>query len=560
MWLVTIHWAQQNRKEEKNMRKRFIATTLTMAMCASLFAGCSSGSGSSSQSGSSASGGDVTFTIGYSMEPPSMDPKDFNTTACTLIGYDCYDTLLNFAMDGSELEPCIAESWEQVDDTTYTYKIRDDIKFSDGNAMTMDDVLFSMERVKNDAYSMSYLFDSVDHFEVDADTWTLTVYLKEPNATWKFVPATSPCTIVEKAVVEKEGDDYGQLTGSVVGTGPYMLDKWESGTEITLKKNPYYWNDPDSLDVDKVVYEVIEDDTSRALAAQSGQIDYARNLTTDTLPTYESAQNMTINAYDGTTANYLAYNCEKAPFDDANARKAISYCIDKEAYTSLIGGKYATAKKSLFIPSSMYEIDKDAWNEEDESLESYQQDYAKAKECLAASKYPDGFEFNLYTSATYKTGAEAIQNMIKESGLPITVNIVEYQNSDSFSISYGYTTDDDGHRVYDALMTGWVSDWLDPTGYMANCLYGKSNYAGGANKSAYSSDQFDDLLHQSYLTSDDAQRSELMLNAMKIAVEDCPVDTLYETKDTYIINDKFEYEEGPNFFWNFSVANVHLKK
>ena len=137
---------------------------------------------------------------------------------------------------------------------------------------------------------------------------------------------------------------------------------------------------------------------------------------------------------------------------------------------------------------------------------------------------------------------------------------MEYQNSDSFSISYGYTTDDEGHRVYDALMTGWVSDWLDPTGYMANCLYGKSNYAGGANKSAYSNEQFDDLLHQSYLTSDDAQRSELMLNAMKIAVEDCPVDTLYETKDTYIINDKFEYEEGPNFFWNFSVANVHLKK
>lgn len=530
-------------------------------MAVSLFAGCSSSGTASASAGGTEGGadGEVTFTIGFQQEPPSMDPKDFNSSACTLIAYDCYDTLLNFSMDGSELEPCLAESWEQVDDTTYTYKIREGVRFSDGNDMTMEDVLYSMERVTNEAYSMSYLFDSVDYFETDEETWTLTVHLKQPDATWKYVPATSPCTIVEKAVVEAEGDNYGQLSGSCVGTGPYMLESWESGAEIVTVKNPYYWNDPDSLDVDRVVFEVIEDETSRALAAQSGQIDYARSLSSATLPTYQACSDMTIVNYDATTASFLAFNCEKAPFDDVNARKAVAYCIDKSTLTSLIGGEYATEQGAFILPRSMFLLDEEAWNAANDTLESYQQDYDKAREALAASNSPDGFSFDMYCTAANKTGAEAIQSMINESGLPITMNIIEIQNSDSFSIGYGYTVDEDGYRVYDMFYTGWVSDWLDPTGYMRNCLWGGSNYQGGANKAAYTNEAFDDLLNQSYLETDDSVRSQLMLDAMELAVEDCPYVTMYETNDTYIISNDFEYEEGPNFFWNFTVANVHTK-
>lgn len=556
------------------MKKKLLSVIVATVMLGTLFTGCSSeGAGSTASNGTTGStaestagpsavaeNGEVTFTIGFGSEPPSMDPQDFNTSACTLIGYDCYDTLLNFAMEGSELESCLAESWKQIDDTTYVYNIRKGVKFSDGNDMTMEDVLYSMERVTKDAYSMSYLFDSVDHFEVDETEYTLTVYLKQPDATWKFVPATSPCTIVEKAVVEAEGDNYGTLSGSCVGTGPYMLNSWESGTEITLVKNPYYWNDPESLDVDKVVYEVIEDETSRALAAQSGQIDYARSLSAETLPIYESAQGMSINTYSGTSASYVAFNCEVAPFDDVNARRAVAYCVDKDAYTGIIGGKYATRKDAFFMPTSMYAIDKEAWTKAGAESTDYNQNYEKAAEALAASKYADGFDFTIYTVARSKTGAEMIQSMIQGSGLPITCTIVEIQPSESFAVSYGYAVDDNGHRVYNALMTGWLSDWLDPTGYLANCLAGRSNYQGGANKSAYASAEFDKFLDESYLSDDDAVRSELMLNAMKVAVEDCPLITLYESLDTYIIDDQFEYEEGANFFWNFSVANVHLKK
>ena len=502
---------------------------------------------------------EVVFTIGYGYEPSTLDPRDFNSTACTLIGYDCYDTLLNFSMEGSDLEPCLAESWEQIDDTTYVYKIREDVKFCDGNAMTMEDVLYSMERVTEETYSMSYLFENVDHFEINEETWELTVYLTQADATWKYVPATSACIVVEKAVVEAEGDKYGTLEGSCVGTGPYMLESWESGTQIVTVKNPYYWGDPDTLDVDKVVMMIVEDDTSLALAAQSGQIDYARSLPTSTLSIYESIEDMTVYSYDGTSAYFLAFNCQTEPFNDVNARRAVAYCIDKDVYTSLIGGTYATSQGAFILPRSMFYLDEDAWNDANDTLESYQQDFEKAAEALAASSYPDGFEFDFYCTSTNKTGAEAIQSMIVESGLPITMNIIEISNADVYSIQYGYTTDEDGYRVYDMYSTGWISDWLDPTGYMKNCLDGGSVYAGGANKAAWINDEFDALLDQSYLETDDSIRSELMLEAMEVAVEDCPYVTLYEIQDTYVLSNEFEYEEGANFFWNFTVANVHVK-
>lgn len=556
------------------MKKKVAACSIASALVLAMLTGCSSEGTTSVSTSSTASGssvttsadttestdGEVTFTIGYSREPESLDPKDFNSSASMLAGYDCYDTLLNFSMEGSDLEPCLAESWEQVDDTTYTYKIREGVKFSNGDDLTMEDVLYSLERVKNENYSMSYLFENVESFEVDEDTWTLTVHLTQPDYTWKFVPATSPCTIIDKDVVEAEGADYGTLNGSCVGTGPYMLDTWTSGSEMTFVKNPYYWNDPDSLDVDRVVFEVIEDDTSRALAAQSGQLDYVYSLSSETLPTYESISDMTVYSHEGTTANFIDFNTQKAPFDDENARKAVAYCIDKTAITSLIGGEYATEQGAMILPRSMFLLDEDAWNEANDTWESYQQDYDKAAEALAASAYPDGFSFELYTTPSYKTACEAIESMIEESGLPITCSIVEIQNSEIYSVQYGYTVDEDGKRVYDALYGGWISDWLDPTGYMRNLMWSGSNYQGGANFAAYDNEEFDSYLDQSYLETDDAVRSEELLNAMQIIVDDCAYDPLYETQNTYVLSNDFEYEEGPNVFWNFTVANVHVKQ
>lgn len=123
--------------------------------------GCFNNTGSGSGSGSSGGNSETVLRVGYTQEPSSFDPADFTIVAATLTGYDCYDTLLNFSHDGTKVEPALAESWEQVDDTTYTYKIGQGVKFSDGNEMTMDDVLYSLNRVTEDNYYMSYLLQTL---------------------------------------------------------------------------------------------------------------------------------------------------------------------------------------------------------------------------------------------------------------------------------------------------------------------------------------------------------------------------------------------------------------
>ncbi len=556
--------------------KRLITLLIVLILAVSNITGCSSGSSSSSETPSSSespaaseapaasddsaasSAEETVFRIGYMTEPPSLDPKDFNSTACTLVAYDCYDTLLNFNMDGTDVEPCLAESWEQKDDTTYVYHIRKGVKFSDGSDLTMEDVLYSLNRVRDKEYSMSYLFETVDSFETDDSAWTLTVHLKQPDATWKFVPATSPCTIIKKSVVEAEGDKYGTVDGSCIGTGPYMKSSWTSGSEIVLEKNPYYWGDPNTLDVSKVYFEVIADDTSRALAAQSGQLDYARNLTSETLSIYQNSPDLSLVNYPSTSAYFLALNCDKEPFNDENARRAFAYCIDKSTITKLIGGEYATESKGVIFTPTMFYMDSEAWQKADAEMPNYQQNYDKAKECLAQSAYPNGFTCNYYCTDSGVSQAEAIQKMVEPIG--ITLNIVTIQKSESFDVSYGYSLDENGKRLYDVYGTGWVSDYLDPLGYLKPHYHSSMLYAGGSNKAQYNCKEFDDLINESYLHTDDKERAALLIQAATVAAEDCPYVPLYYVDDTYVINKNFSYEEGPAFFWNFTVANVHKAK
>lgn len=514
----------------KKFSRKIAAAAALAITVSSCMTGCFNNTGSGSGSGSSGGNSETVLRVGYTQEPSSFDPADFTIVAATLTGYDCYDTLLNFSHDGTTVEPALAESWEQVDDTTYTYKIRQGVKFSDGNEMTMDDVLYSLNRVTEDNYYMSYLFANVDSFEADNDTWTLIVHLKQPDSSWQYVPATSACTIVEKSVTEEQGDKYGTADGKTVGTGPYKLSSWSSGSEIVLEKNENWWGDPDTLDIDKVEYYVIEDESALALAAKGGQIDFVEGMSNSVMSVYQSCQNFNILSCEGTTSNYIAFNTASKPFDDEWARKAVAYCIDRSQITTTIA-----------------------------ESDVYTQDYDKVKECLAKSKYPDGFEFDFYTTSQTQKQAELLKSMVDASG-SITMNLVEVPDSDIFSYMFGYKTKDNGERYYNAVGTYMMSDFLDPMG-MLKTLYAGSNVCeGGTNETLWTSTEADGLLDKAAQTTDDAEKMGYYTDAYKIFADECPYLGLYTSSDVYAVSDKFTYDPSPMFWYNFSYADVHVAK
>ena len=149
--------------------------------------------------------------------------------------------------------------------------------------------------------------------------------------------------------------------------------------------------------------------------------------------------------------------------------------------------------------------------------------------------------------------------MIDESGV-ITMNIVEVPASDTFSYLFGYKTDDNGDRCYDAAGTYMMSDFLDPLG-MLGLLYPSSNACeGGMNESLWTNKDADDLLAKAYLTTDDAEKMNYYTDAYKIFADELPYLGLYNSADVYAVSDKFTYDPSPMFWYNFSYADVHLAK
>lgn len=499
----------------------------------------------------------AVLNVGITMEPTSYDPAEANLVANCYTTYDCYDRLLTFSQDGTEVEPSLAESWEQVDDTTYTYKIREGVKFSDGNDLTMEDVLYSMNRVMdpNENYSMSYLFSNVESFEADDASMTLTVHLTQPDSTWEYVPATSPCTIVEKAVCEAEGDNYGTSPETTVGTGPYKLKSWDKNSQITLEKNENWWGDPSERTFDEINVYIMQDSSAVAMAAKNGSVDFIPSVLNEDLTVLNSLPNFALSQCSGTSTNFIALNTQIAPFDDENARKAVAWAIDCNAIKQAIGGELATDLNVTCLPEAMYYQNPEKWAAAVAELEDYTgQDYDKAKEYLAKSAYPDGFEFDYYTLHSAVTQAEVIQAMLEPAG--ITMNIKEILPADGYAYMYGYNADEEGHRPYQAFGIGWISDYLDPVGILKTQFHSDNTAQGCANMAMWSNSEFDELINKTYLTTDQDERTDLMIEAAKIEADACAYIPLYTAVDTWAVNTAYTYEASPQSFWNFSYTQV----
>jgi peptide/nickel transport system substrate-binding protein len=203
--------------------KKALCLLCAAAMTVTLFAGCGSSGGSTGAASSSSAGSDITFTVALDSDIVKLDPAfayDFTTNP---VVNQITEGLLSFD-EQNQLVPVLAKDWSMTDDKTYVYNIRDDVTFSDGTAMTMDDVLFSINRTMDDATAsyLQWMFSDVDSIEKTGD-WQLTVHLKEPSATWKYVFGTTAGHIISKAYYEAHKDNFGTADGGLLGTGPFVF-------------------------------------------------------------------------------------------------------------------------------------------------------------------------------------------------------------------------------------------------------------------------------------------------------------------------------------------------
>jgi peptide/nickel transport system substrate-binding protein len=527
------------------MKKLFlIAITLALGLN---FTGCSQ-----------AKSKGITFTVALSEDIRAVDAGVAWNYVTNQVTNQITEGLVTLDADNN-IVPELAKSWNQVDDLTYVYDVRDDIVFSDKSKMTMDDVLFSFERSKDPdgGTYFSDFFNDVESFTVNG--WQFIIKLKNPSAVFKYIPAIGAGRIISKAYYQKHAENFGTAEGGIVATGPFIYQKWTSGQEIVLKKNLNYWNKEKLAAniIDTLVFKVIPDDTTRVIALQTGNADFCVNLPEDMLDQLSSDPNLNFTNKDSFKLTYLALNTQRAPMNDINVRKAISQAMNIPEFQKRIIKDAGTAGTILPFGPALYGENAAKWLQYLNNTPGYTYDLAAAKQHLAKSAYPNGFNCDLIVSENSLANQRALYIQESLKALNINVNIKRMSGDEQDTYQMGGVLDANGKRDYDMLIGGWEADYPDLNGNIEIMFVESQAGEDGYNAAAYINPAIDAMVEQQRAIIDPAKRFEVQSKMMDIIVNDVPYIVFDYANRQSVLNKKYTgLAVSSSWLWVLPVQNV----
>jgi peptide/nickel transport system substrate-binding protein len=529
---------------------------LSVLLVLTLAAGAVFAGGNQAQS---TGGRGITFTVALSEDIRAVDPGVAWNYVTNQVTNQITEGLLTLDVRGNII-PELAKSWRQPDDLTYVYEIRDDVVFSDGTKMTMDDVLFSFNRSR-DPDGGTYFSDfyaDVESFTATG-TWQLTIKLSRPNAIFKYIPAIGAGRVLSKAYYEAHADNFGTAEGGILATGPFVYQSWTSGQEIILKKNANYWN-KEKLGaniIDTLVFKVIPEDTTRVIALQTGQADFSVNLPIDMIDQIAADQNINLTTVDTYSLTYLALNTQRAPMNDVNVRKAIAHALNIPEFQRAIIKNTGAPGTVLPFGPALYGENAAKWQQYLRSAQSYAYDLAKAREYLAKSSHPNGFNCNVIISESSVATQRAL--FLQEALKPLNINVEIRRMSGDEQDTYqmGGVMDANGKRDYDMLFGGWEADYPDLNGNIEIMYAASQAGEDGYNAAAYVNARVDELIEAQRVVVDPARRFEIQRQLMDIAVDEVPYIVFDYTLRSSALNKKYAgLAVSPAWLWVLPMQNV----
>ena len=470
-----------------------------------------------------------TLVAGMQTDPVGLDPHITNATSTRNMLENVYDTLVMF--DSSlQIVPGLAGSWEVSEDgLTWTFHLREGVRFHDGDTLQASDVVFSINRIKDPAVASPRADDFAVVADIQApDELTVVMTLSEPFSPLLSKLAHSLNVIVSEDVVREHGD----LQQVVVGTGPFRFVEYVPQTRLVLERNPDFWGTDAEGNrlpyLDGIVFQFYPDPTARTTAIQTGSVDFIEYVPSADVDILRADPN--IEVVGGLSANFrsIYFNVERPPFDDVNVRRAIAYAIDEQAIVDLAlfgtGGVPATG--TTIPASNYYGIDSSPY---------IGRDVEAARAALAASAYPEGFEFDLYVTSTYdflRTPAEVIQANLAEIG--IRANIV----AEDWSIYLPKALEGD----FAATILG-ESGQSDPDDFLFNVFY----TGNGGNLGNFSDPELDRLLEEGRRVADQEQRRQVYVQAQERILDLVPHVFLFHSSQFEALRrDVRGFEHFPN--------------
>ncbi len=395
-----------------------------------------------------------------------------------------YSPLYMYNADG--INWFLAKDYETEDNLTYTFHLRDDVKWSDGEAFTADDVVFTYEKMQDEsnlgwAYSqLVYDQGSVQVAKVDDYTVSFTFPFESPTS----LEMLSQVFIMPKHIYENVTDfEHNEYNMNSVGTGPYQVVDYQAGSYVKFKANPYYFKGEPSIS--NVVFQIIEDSNTAMLALQNGEVDAYQATPAATEQLDLDANNLTAYSYGEGRIGYVMLNTNNVT--DANVRKAIFFALNKDEMNQaafLSDDYYATPYTFLPTTSAFYT----------EDVEKYDQDLDKAKELLEEAGVTD---LTLKLGYIESDDAQSLQALLIQEQLGQIGITVELDSSDGTALSAQMQQPD---NEYDMYLGGYIMG-IDPDTFAP--LFESE---GAYNFMFYDNSEIDDLFEQGRTELDTEKR------------------------------------------------------
>jgi peptide/nickel transport system substrate-binding protein len=462
---------------------------------------------SPAQSGEPVSGG--TLTMARITDIFTFDPYNTQDDRSIFTELQVYDRLVKLTADGQGVEPELATEWQIADDgLSATFQLREGVLFSDGSPLTVDDVVFSLDRAFDPAGSWGFLFSPVTGAEA-VDDETVRIDMSEPFAPLLPALATFAASIYSKSNFESFGETAGEHP---LGTGAFALDEWVKGEQLTLTRNPHYWQ-PGKPYLDQIVFRVIGDDNARVLQLQGGEVDVIDFAPPNQLDLITGSGGK-IHRVDGTSTGWLVLNGSKPPLDEANVRCALAWAVDRQAIADTVYFGVATPARSILPSADFY------WDPDTDPIGF---DLDRAREYLADSSVPGGFELEM-TVPTGDSTTLAIAQIWADAlaQLGITANIQQIE---------GTTAQEQFNTgQYTVRISAFTADTPDPDQVMGVTL---DYEVQDALHTFYRNEEARQLAIDARKEADPAVRAQMYSELQRVFNRDCSIIYTVEVPRLY---------------------------
>lgn len=448
--------------------------------------------------------------LGIGVDATTLDPHNYKATSDLLVDNLIFENLVTFDLN-MKVVPALATSWENIDDTTWRFKLRKGVKFHDGTPFNAQVAKMNLERMKDAPRGKPY-FGMIESVSVEND-YTIVVKSKGPFAPFLKNLCFPSGGMMSPKAIEKYGKDIGSHP---VGTGPFKLKEWRPKEKLVLVKNDAYWGEKAKLK--EFVYIPIPEEGTRAMAFESGEIDVISDPLPHRIGDFKANKNVTVTTGPATRMVWIGFNTNDKVLQNVKLRQAIGHAINRDEIVKYVVEGLAINAHQI-VPGIIEEYD-----------EKYNFEYnpKKAKKLLAEAGYPNGLELNFWSpEGRYlkdRQIAEAVQAQLAQIGIKANLRIMEF----------GAYIDALFRHEQQLYLIGWGFTTGDPASALRACFFSNSKF----NFSNYKNPKMDELLDKGESTLDPKKRHAIYKDIQQLLIDEAIVVPIYHKLNIYVTSNR----------------------